>query len=635
MPTTPSSDFRPGDQDTMLMPSVVPTVGTVIDGRYRLDALLGEGGMGAVYRGIHLLMGKPVAVKLIHGELANNPEAAARFEREARSASLLKDPHCISVTDFGKTEGGVLYLVMELLEGEDLATRLARTGALPTEKALRIVKEVCGALSHAHCAGVVHRDLKPDNIMLVRHGDAEDFTKVIDFGIARIADSADMRGDQHNIDGARSSDASQSSGSNKLTRVGFVLGTPAYLSPEQARGKEADHRADLYSLGVVLYEALAGKQPFAGETAMDVVMHHLTTPVPRLPRQRYTPELQSILDKAMAKGPAERYQTAAEFAEAIDALPPWALVASPSWLEKVIPPRYENRLRLVATSLIHRYRLLPHRVQKIALASLGAVGLALGLMLTFALFGPEAEPSGEQAQPGTLVVVDAQGADEKRLKALLQFADTQLRSGLAQEAAITAQEILDKSPSQWSALLLLGHARFALGERALALEAYSRAISALPSLAADIRLGEYLDEALSDDCCREQAVKLLVDVGGKKGLERVIDKASSPLAPSSTRKACRDALIAAGMEDQIDWLTSLSSDLEQAKTCAERKEIIAAIAERNDPRFLPLLQSKIPPTPKRRFGWRRKFAPGYSCVAKDLDALISSLREQAQQSVTP
>ncbi|MCU0663916.1 MAG: protein kinase, partial [Myxococcota bacterium] len=439
---TNSSITQPpeGAMDTMLMPSVKSAVGIVVDGRYRLDELLGEGGMGAVYRGTHVLMGKPVAIKLIHAELAHLPEVVARFEREARSASLLKDPHCISVTDFGKSPEGMLYLVMELLEGEDLHSRVQSGISLSTEQALRIVKEVGVALAHAHSVGVVHRDLKPENIMLVRHGDEEDFAKVIDFGIARIADSTN-------------------GGDDRLTRAGFVLGTPAYLSPEQALGEVADHRADLYALGVILYEALSGHQPYSGDSAMDVVTHHLSSPVPRLPRQRYTPELQAIVDKAMAKSPTQRFQSAAELVEAIDGLPVWALVSSPSWVNRIVPTKFEDKLRLVANSMQRRYRALPPKTRRFAPYVAGAVGLAVALIIGLAV-GDDVEvpdPSSNKA----LMVVESPGVDEKEIKAMLERADTQLRGGLAKEAVITAKEILSKSPGQWSAQLLLGHAKFA------------------------------------------------------------------------------------------------------------------------------------------------------------------------------
>jgi serine/threonine-protein kinase len=190
-------------------------IGTIIDGKYRLDKLLGEGGMGSVYAATHVFMDKHVAVKLIHSELAHIEEVAKRFEREARSSSRLSSPHCITVTDFGKTENGELFLVMEILKGEELDEKIKKRGALPAAKAINITIQILKGLAHAHSKGVIHRDLKPENIFLITHGEESDFVKILDFGIAKLASDA---------------------GSENLTRTGMVFGTPKYLSPEQALG---------------------------------------------------------------------------------------------------------------------------------------------------------------------------------------------------------------------------------------------------------------------------------------------------------------------------------------------------------------------------------------------------------------
>ncbi|MBW2279069.1 MAG: serine/threonine protein kinase, partial [Deltaproteobacteria bacterium] len=226
------ADPPPAQQDEMLealegmprdtIPSqtdIDPRLGTMIDERYLLLASLGEGGMGAVYQARHVLMDKPVAVKLIHAELAHIADITKRFEREARSSSRLSDPHCITVTDFGTAQDGSLFLVMELLDGESLADLLERDGKVPIDEALRITAQMLKGLGHAHGQGVVHRDLKPENVMLVTHGDESDFVKILDFGIAKLATGT---------------------AGESLTRTGVVFGTPKYLSPEQALGDEVD-----------------------------------------------------------------------------------------------------------------------------------------------------------------------------------------------------------------------------------------------------------------------------------------------------------------------------------------------------------------------------------------------------------
>ncbi|MCU0661351.1 MAG: hypothetical protein MUC50_03390, partial [Myxococcota bacterium] len=195
----------------------------------------------------------------------------------------------------------------------------------------------------------------------------------------------------------------------------------------------------------------------------------------------------------------------------------------------------------------------------------------------------------------------------------------------AKEAVITAKEILSKSPGQWSAQLLLGHAKFAQGERLEALEAYSRALKAEPSLATDIRLGEYLDEAFLYECCRKQAATLLIQLCGKRGIARVVDKASSPLAPIETRKVSREALIAAGKQDEIDWLASLTADLEQAKGCTERAAVIEAIVARGDSRFVPVLEAKLPQRGRARGFFRRQSGNPFYCVRRELQDAIEAL----------
>ena len=219
--------------------------GQVLAQRYRLSRLLGQGGMGSVWRADHLTLGSEVAVKLIDPEIGKNPEARARFVREAQAAAALRSPHVVQVLDYGM-EGEVPFIVMELMIGESLAERLQRVGQLAPEQTSRIMTDVARALAKAHDAGIVHRDLKPDNIFLVENDDVE-VAKVLDFGVARVtAYSAD---------------------SASMTSTGAVLGTPFYMSPEQAEGlKQLDHRTDIWAMAVITFECLVGQKPFGGET---------------------------------------------------------------------------------------------------------------------------------------------------------------------------------------------------------------------------------------------------------------------------------------------------------------------------------------------------------------------------------
>jgi serine/threonine-protein kinase len=279
-----------------------PLLGRTLDGKYQLHDRLGEGGMGAVYRATHTLMGKPCAVKVLRGPQAASELAWKRFQREAQSASRLDHEHIIRVTDFGRTADGVAYLVMELLEGRSLAEALAASGALPVARAVTLARQVASALAHAHGLGVVHRDLKPDNIMLVERG-GEERVKVLDFGLAKLVERS-------RADGRRLT---------TLSEVGSVFGTPEYMSPEQAQGETVDARADLYALGVVLYQMLTGTLPFQGASFLSVLHRHVTeapvSPAARRPDLRLPEAAVALVMRCLEKDPAKRPAGAKEVEE--------------------------------------------------------------------------------------------------------------------------------------------------------------------------------------------------------------------------------------------------------------------------------------------------------------------------------
>ena len=313
---TGETQFCPDDGTALVTPSRDPLVGRVIGERYRLDERLGRGAMGTVYRALHTRMEKPVAVKLLRAELAGDPEAVARFHREARSASKLDHDHIIRVTDFGQSDDGLLFLVMELLDGESLA-QVVHRGALPWRQAARLCREVAQGLGHAHEQGVIHRDLKPENIILAQRSAraavpgraARQVVKVLDFGLAKLV---------HDAPGLEAAGLSRKS----LTRTGVVFGTPEYMSPEQAEGTPLDHRADLYALGVLLYQMVTGEVPFTGSNFLVVITKAVQeAPVPpsqRRPDLVIPAELEALILRCMEKAPAARPQSAEEVIEALD-----------------------------------------------------------------------------------------------------------------------------------------------------------------------------------------------------------------------------------------------------------------------------------------------------------------------------
>src|SRR6476646_8992771 len=235
--------------------SAILAIGSLLDGRYRVDAILGTGGMGRVYKAEHTGIGRAVAIKVLHARLGGSKEAEQRFKREAHASGRLDHPNIVGVSDFGVLGDGSLYLVMEALEGEPLGKRLDREKRIPWPEALSIIRAVLAGLRHAHDKGVVHRDIKPDNIFLAKK-DGETIVKILDFGIAKLyAGNAD---------------------DPATTRAGLTVGTPAYLSPEQAVGGQITGASDLYSTSVVFYEMLAGRPPFEDTDPLSIMTAHVS-----------------------------------------------------------------------------------------------------------------------------------------------------------------------------------------------------------------------------------------------------------------------------------------------------------------------------------------------------------------------
>ncbi len=289
-----------------------PLLGVTLGARYTLTGRIGVGGMGTVYRAEQSPVGREVAVKVLRRELSDDPETVARFKREAHTLSQLRHPNTVTIFDAGRTDDGLLYLAMELLEGEMLSARIRREGSVAPEEAVRIAMGVLRSLDEAHAAGIIHRDLKPDNIFLARvHGRPEEaeVVKVVDFGIAKIRDGDRVEG----LDPV-------------ATQEGTVFGTPRYMSPEQAQGRALDGRSDLYAVGVLLFHMMTGNAPFTEDDAVVVMAHHIQTVPPRLrevvPEAAVPATLEALVADALAKDPLRRPQTAADFLSRLEGLLP-------------------------------------------------------------------------------------------------------------------------------------------------------------------------------------------------------------------------------------------------------------------------------------------------------------------------
>lgn len=269
-------------------------LGRTLDGKYRLDAVLGKGGMGTVYFSTRMHIGDTVAVKILQSSNVGDPNASVRFRREAQMAARLKHPNVVSIYDFGISNDGLMYLVMEMVEGQSLRQLIKQQGPLTTTAAATVATQVCAALDEAHRQNIVHRDIKPDNIVLQSRGN-DLHVKVLDFGIAKLRDMQ----------------------TSNLTQTGSVMGTPHYMSPEQCMGEELDHRSDIYSLGVVLYEALCGVVPFNSPTPSAVVIQHVNQAPPSLRSMNLSIplEVEETVLHALAKRREARPQRAGELAQ--------------------------------------------------------------------------------------------------------------------------------------------------------------------------------------------------------------------------------------------------------------------------------------------------------------------------------
>jgi serine/threonine protein kinase len=297
-------------------PRVDPLIGTRIDGRYDVVSVLGEGGMGRIYEVRHAALDRAFAMKILRPELAQDADLAARFILEAKATASVKHPNVVQITDFGRLPDGVPFFVMELLVGHTLGEVIKAGGPVPPARAVRILRKVAGALAAAHAAGVVHRDLKPDNVFLV--GGSRDLAAPDDPGRGRLLAMLSSGADVRVVDFG----AAKIVGSTRMTRAGVVFGTPHYMSPEQAGGQPVDQRADVYSLGVIMYEMFTGRVPFEAETYMGVLTQHMfahpSRPSEVAGAARELGALEEITMICLAKRAEERFASMDDLIAAID-----------------------------------------------------------------------------------------------------------------------------------------------------------------------------------------------------------------------------------------------------------------------------------------------------------------------------
>jgi serine/threonine-protein kinase len=593
-------------------------VGTTLDGQYRIDSHLASGGMGAVFRAHHLSLRKDVALKVLRPELTASLELQERFRRESEIAAALEHRHIVRVTDFRRSPEGLLYLAMELLDGESLFDRLRREGFLPPDEAVQILWQLCDGLEAAHARGVVHRDLKPENVFMAR-GPGGELVKILDFGIAKMADP----------------------GEGNATQSGMVVGTPEYLSPEQATGSPVDARADLYTVGLIGWRMLVGHHPFKAEDARGLLMMQATRPVPPLSEARPDlaayPLLVAAILRACQKSPFDRYQSAAEFKADLGAVldhglgmiptatPPPALSytsLSPVAPLPAVQPGQTMQLggpyqpepaqvpgSFLARSLESRLRRHPRLAIGFGLLLLAAAGAGVVAAVQVrrdvqsrqeqARQQAESE-AARRAAAGAAEAAEAaeaakaRQADEQRKP--IFAAEQELQAGRPSRARALLSPLLVTRASDPLLHLQLGHAWHDEGNLVRALDAWTTA-QALGPLDRPT-LDHLVSDLGRDRAVADRAAHMLVRAGAAAGPAlAAISPRASPWVRLRALGLAREVGPSTHVDAGAGYLALLSDP-----DCDVRKAATRGLAELRDRRALPKLRERAEVRDQRKLG---------------------------------
>ncbi|AKV00436.1 serine/threonine protein kinase [Labilithrix luteola] len=508
-----------------------------------------------MYLAQHELMQKRVAVKLLHADLADDTEAVARFRREAEASSHLEHPNVVAATDFGRTDDGQYFLVMDYVEGTLLRAALA-PGPLSTTRALRIARQIALALGRAHRAGIVHRDIKPENIMLVRRDDDPEVVKVLDFGIARVE-----------------ADSAPDSSSQPLTRAGSVLGTPEYMSPEQAVGEAATAASDLYALGIVLYEMLAGVRPFDGDASTMMTMHlvgQVPTMAERAPSARVPPAIEAFVHGMLEKDRAARPASAEAVVEAIDELAR-AHVRAPA-PEKAVATAHTGP---TVGALAEFLRFAKNRSRELTIGGLAIVAALVGaLVVTHFVRAARTQPSG-------LVANAARAATSASPDAIHRAA----------VLGIPALEDLSHTyPEDVAILRELAFAYDGAGRPSDALRVVERAANgAKGPMPRD--LVRIIVRAASKFDSSDEAFRLLEGPLGQDGVEALLELSSDTSTTAETRERASRSLTKPSVRKNASESTGFLLDLKAATSCESRRQLLGRGVDLADARALPALRA--------------------------------------------
>ncbi len=598
-------------------------VGQVVSDRYHLMQLLGEGAMGAVYLAEHTHMKKRVALKLLHAELSGDRAVLARFEREAMAAAHIEHPNVAAATDFGRTEEGSFFLVLEYIEGSSLRQTIAR-GPIGVRRALHVVRQIALALDCAHVAGIVHRDLKPENVMLVDRGDTGDLVKVLDFGIAKLsAETMEEKG----------------AGDQPLTQFGAILGTPEYMAPEQAMGGAVTAQTDLYALGVLFYELLTGVHPFEAATRVAMVSMHVSGAVPKMseraPNVEVPTEVEAVVRRLLEKEPAARPPSARAVVEAIDACvaattspggdgspaPPMSIGRGPwsesdstaktSYGEPALP-----RPALPSAILLARLRAQPRGVQVLA-ASVAAAMVVLVLVLLARPRRAEDTSRSEGDAESTAVA-----APERKVQAPPE----RLREAALSTSAL--RDLQKEYPEDVAVARQLVLAYRAEGRAGEALRTIRDVLRADPSSAADeMMLATVVataTQAKGEEA--DAAFELLENAFGPHGIDALIEMSEKSQPNVVARNRAGRSLAKGAVRAQASPAANVLLDLRAAKTCTARRELLPRARTNADQRVLAALK-----------GLRKSGGCGFlglgdcnACLRKDseLDDTISAIERR-------
>jgi serine/threonine protein kinase len=595
-------------------PSVRPggaasLVGLVIGGRYLIERLLGEGGMGAVYQAEHTHMRKRFAVKVLHPEMSRLPEVVARFEREAMAAAHIEHPNVAAATDFGKLDDGSFFLVLEYVEGKSLRDALAE-GRIELGRAIHVTRQIASALARAHALGIVHRDLKPENVMLVAREGDENVVKVLDFGIAKVP-VGDLFGD-HKSPG------------QALTQLGMVYGTPEYMAPEQALGQAIDARADLYALGVMLFEMLTGVRPFDHDSKVTLLGMHVTAPIPRLSDKlaetSFPPEIESIVATLLAKEARARFADAKALIDALDVagaeltargiiddLPAPMSAVQGSRAAAAHTGQLRSALALGPTSLAQpavagrspftRYvqplldRAPPWVTPRRALFAAGGLGAALVVVIAVVARGGAAPAAAGGTLAGS-VYAPPPSAPDPKVDEVVAAAQVKLERGDF-ATAIDELSTLEKKNGDRSDIHMLleraytgvrnGHD--AMREAGLWLATDSNA-SADPKLQEEIRNAALVRESADD------AFTLLESKMGTRGVDILYDIAygiSGRQYPQAAARA-RHSLDSQDVRSKASPALAILLDFRDAKACDAKHALLDRAHDQGDSRLASALQ---------------------------------------------